>query len=201
MDGIGAALALVSHDLATGASNARVNIANGILEGLHYKNETVFPCEKFITRFTKCINILDSSEDEALTPKQKVDKLFEKIQSNDQKLLAAAAVVQNKYPRDFAAAATEMGARILVLYKNVQAKRVDQSVGYRKRQVSAIDSRSNKFHHAVGSKEAGEEATVEGVTQGATSMVVDTLVTTPHHSMELMFLTLTGRSLEKRWNA
>jgi len=158
MDGRKAALALVAHYLGTGAhylgtgaSDARVNIATGILEGLHYKNESVFPWEKFITRFTKCFNILDASDDEALTPKQKVDKLFEKIQTSDKKLLAAAAVVQNKYPRDFAAAATEMGAHISVLYKTIQAKRSDQSTGYRKRQVSATDSsRSAKFQRGGG---------------------------------------------------
>ena len=60
------------------------------------------PWEKFIIRFTKCSNILDASEDEALTPKQKVDKLFKKIQSTDQKLLSHAEVVQDKYPCDFA---------------------------------------------------------------------------------------------------
>jgi len=43
MDGRGVARALVAHYLETKASDARVNIANGILQSQHYKNETVFP--------------------------------------------------------------------------------------------------------------------------------------------------------------
>jgi len=120
MDGRAAALALTNHYLGEGAIDNRVNVAMGILESLHYKNEAIFPWEKFISRFTKCINILDASEDERLTDKQKVNKLIERIQSTDTKLLAAVEVIQEKHPRDFAMAANKIGAKISLLYKTVQ---------------------------------------------------------------------------------
>ena len=87
--------------------------------------------------------------------KQKVNKLIERIQSTDTKLLAAVEVIQEKHPRDFAAAANTIGAKISLLYKTIQSKKTQQGNNYKRRQISGIDSNKSYRNNQGGRSSRG----------------------------------------------
>ena len=57
---------------------------------MHYKNEIVFPFERFVTKLKENFFVLGKDEeDERLTGKQKVDHILKSIKSTNPNVIAA----------------------------------------------------------------------------------------------------------------
>ena len=69
-------LTLVAHYDGTGELNKRLERAKEEMTRLHYKDEKSYPFERYITKLKENFFILAKDSDEALTGKQKVEKMM-----------------------------------------------------------------------------------------------------------------------------
>jgi hypothetical protein len=76
-------------------------MAKSKLENLHYKNERSMSFERCTEIMTKCFNTLHKDPDQRFSDRQKVEKILKAIRCSDPKLLAAKAIIDQNFPRNF----------------------------------------------------------------------------------------------------
>lgn len=130
---------LVGHYDGVGELNKRVERAKEEISRLHYKDEKVFPFERFITKLKENFFVLAKDRDEGLTEKQKVDTLMKGIKSSDPSIVAAKTDVYKDYRSNFNAAISFLSGLVANLHSGAQLEYSNRHLGKR-RYVSAIDS-------------------------------------------------------------
>jgi hypothetical protein len=90
-------LALVAQYDGTGEFNKRVKKAKEEISRLHYRDEKVFPFEKFVTKLKENFHVLSKDKNEELTDKQMVDKLLLGIRLTDTSIASAKVNVYQNY--------------------------------------------------------------------------------------------------------
>ena len=100
-DGQVAFLAWTNHYNGEGELSKWTAIAKVRLDNLHYQNECSMSFERCTEIMTKCSNTLHKDPDQWYLDQQKVEKLLKAIQCQDSELLAAKAVIDQQYPRDY----------------------------------------------------------------------------------------------------
>ena len=131
--------ALVSHYDGTGELNKRVERAKEEITRLHYKDEKVYPFERYVTKLKENFYILAKDKDENLTDKQRVDILMKGIKSTDASVIAAKTDVYKDYRADFNAATGFLSGLIANIHSGAQLDYANRHSSKR-RYVSGVDS-------------------------------------------------------------
>ena len=77
-------------------------------ERLHYKDEKVFPFEKFITKLKENFNVLEKDKHEDLSGRQRLNLMTKAIRSSDTRVLAGLVNVHQNFRYNFDEAANFM---------------------------------------------------------------------------------------------
>jgi hypothetical protein len=133
-------LTLVKHYDGTGELNKRLERAKEEMNRLHYKDEKSYPFERYITKLKENFFILAKDADEALTGKQKVEKMMNGLRSTDTSIISARTVIYHTYRNDFDGAATFLSGLIANIHSAAQLDYGNKFSG-KKRYVSATDTR------------------------------------------------------------
>jgi hypothetical protein len=115
-------LALVAHYDGTSELNKRVEKAKEEISRLHYKDEKVFPFEKFITK-------LKENFHEELTDKQMVDKLLLGIRSTDTSIASAKVDVYQNFRANFDKAVEFLSGLISSIHAAAQLDYANRHAG------------------------------------------------------------------------
>jgi hypothetical protein len=134
-------LTLVEHYDGTGELNKRVERAKEEMNRLHYKDEKSYPFERYITKLKDNFFILAKDPDEALTGKQKVEKMMNGLRSTDTNIISARTVIFHQYRDDFNATTTFLSGLISNIHSAAQLDYGNRFTGKKERYVSATDSR------------------------------------------------------------
>ncbi|KAI2498698.1 hypothetical protein MHU86_15765 [Fragilaria crotonensis] len=134
-------LALVAHYDGTGELNKRVERAKEEISRLHYKDEKVFPFERFVTKLKENFYILSKDKSEALTGKQQVDCLMRGIRSSDTSITSAKINIFQSYRSNFDGAVTFMSGLVANLHASAQLDYANRNSATNKRRyVSTTNS-------------------------------------------------------------
>jgi hypothetical protein len=144
--------ALIGHYDGTGELNKRVERAKEEISRLHYKDEKVFPFERYVTKLKESFFVLAKDRDENLTDKQRVDVLMKGIKSSDASIIAAKTSVFKDYRSDFNAATSFLSGLISNIHSSAQLDYANRHSG-KKRYISAINS--NPGHSGRGRARRG----------------------------------------------
>jgi hypothetical protein len=139
-------LRLEQHYLGTEHTARRAADAEARLRKLHYKNESVFKFEDYITGLYEVFEMLEDNN-QGWHNAQKVNKLLAGIQSNNPEITGLKPLICKEYPNDFEAAATQLAGQILLIY----SKSNNDAEGRNKRRISAVD----KNHHGGHRRQRG----------------------------------------------
>ena len=122
--------ALVAHYDGVGELNKRVERAKEEISRLHYKDEKVYPFERYVTKLKENFFVLAKDKDENLTERQRVDILMKGIRSSDANIVAAKTDVYKDYRSDFNAATSFLSGLVANLHSGgvVLLENVDTSV-------------------------------------------------------------------------
>ncbi len=131
--------ALVRHYDGTGELNKRVERAKEEIARLHYKDEKVFPFERYVTKLKENFFILSKDKDEHLTNKQRVDILMKSIKSTDGSVVAAKTSVYKDFRSDFNGATSFLSGLISSIHSAAQLDYASRHSNKR-RYVSAFNS-------------------------------------------------------------
>ena len=131
--------ALVSHYDGSGELNKRLERAKEEISRLHYRNESVFPFERYITKLKENFFVLGKDDDERLTGKQKVDQMLKGIKSSDASIIAAKTDIYKDFRSDFDAAASFLSGLIANIHSGAQIEYAHRNQG-RKRNISSSES-------------------------------------------------------------
>jgi hypothetical protein len=184
-------LVLVAHYDGTGELNKHVEKAKGEISRLHFKNEKVFPFEKFVTKIKENLHVLLKDKSKALTKKQ-----MAYIHSKDASIATAKVNVYQNYRSDFDTAVEFMSGLILSIYTAAQLDYANQHSGNKRRDVSAMgsnDQRSVRGRARQGGGRIGQRSgrSSDG---GETAADADVATNARHSRITLILLTLTGIS-------
>jgi hypothetical protein len=100
-NGRNAYLAWVEHYNGEGELSKQMAIAKSKLDTLHYLNERSMSFERCTEIMTKCFNTLHKDPNQRYSDRQKVEKLLKAIRCTDLELLAAKAIIDQNFPRNF----------------------------------------------------------------------------------------------------
>jgi hypothetical protein len=117
------------------------------------------PFEKFSGTLNKAFQILDKDPDEALTDRQKVDKLDERIKTTDPELIAAKVNITTNFPADFSGAISYFSAAVSRIHGSVQLENRVYQDRKRGRRVSGLNRGRGRFrrnHNADWSEFYGD---------------------------------------------
>ena len=134
--------AWTDHYNGEGELSKRTAIAKAKLQQLHYKNERTMSFEKVTEMMTKCFNTLHKDPDERYSDRQKVEKLLKAIKCQDGELVAAKAIIDQNYPRDYVGACGYFSKQVARIHGHAQLEYKQQRS--KKRGIYAIDSRSQR---------------------------------------------------------
>ena len=98
--------------------------------------------EKVTEMMTKCFNTLHKDPDDRYSDRQKVEKLLKSIKCQDGELLAAKAVIDQNYPRDYVGACGYFSKQVARIHGHAQLEYKQQRS--KKRGIYAIDSCSQR---------------------------------------------------------
>jgi hypothetical protein len=117
------------HYLGDDANARRAAQAKAQMDRLHYKNESVFPFERYVTILHECFEALDDNN-QGLNDAHKVNKLLEGVQSTNPEVIALKTVIRATHPTDFNAASTHMAQQIAMIFPaaNISEARVKRRV-------------------------------------------------------------------------
>ena len=93
----------------------RANEAEAKLVNLHYRNESAFSFERYITKLKEYYHDLEEAG-QGYTDWQKVKRLTKGVQSSDARVSALLVLVKSLYPNDFDAACSHMATQIADIY-------------------------------------------------------------------------------------
>ncbi|KAI2497401.1 hypothetical protein MHU86_9792 [Fragilaria crotonensis] len=138
----------------TGELNKRVERAKEEISRLHYKDEKVFPFERYITKLKENFYILSKDKSEALTGKQQqVDCLMRGIRSSDTSITSAKINIFQSYRSDFDGAVNFMSGLVANLHASAQLDYANRnSAGNKRRYVSATDSTGGRGRARTGGR-------------------------------------------------
>jgi hypothetical protein len=139
-DGRGAWLALVDHYDGTGELNKRVEHAKAEIARLHYKDEKVFPFEKYVTKLKENFYVLSKDKSEELTEKQMVDIMTRGIVSTDPSIVSARVNVFQNQRANFDGAVGFLSSLISNVHATAQLDYAKRNQGQKRRYVSAMGS-------------------------------------------------------------
>ncbi len=147
-DGRAAYMAWAAHYNGEGELSKRTAIAKARLNQVHYRNERSMSFEKCTEIMTKCFNTLHKDVDQRFSDRQKVEKLLKAIRCQEAELLAAKAVIDQQYPRDFIGACGYFSQQVARIHGSAQLE-YKQSRS-KKRGVYAVDTRGGRGSRARG---------------------------------------------------
>ncbi|KAI2489217.1 hypothetical protein MHU86_25377 [Fragilaria crotonensis] len=136
-------LALVDHYDGTGELNKRIERAKEEISRLHYRDEKVFPFERYVTKLKENFYILSKDKDENLTNKQRVDVMMKGIRSSDASIVAAKTDVYKDFRSDFDGATSFLSGLIANIHSAAQLDYAARHATGKRRYVSAIDSQQS----------------------------------------------------------
>jgi hypothetical protein len=122
-------LAPVAHYVDTGELNKRVKKAKEEISRLLYKVKKVFPLEKFVTTLNENFHVLSKDKSEAVTEKQKVNKVLLGVRSTDASIASAKVNVYQNYRSDFDRAVEFMSGLISSIHAAAQLDYANQHSG------------------------------------------------------------------------
>ena len=143
-DGRKAWLALVNHYDGTGELSKRVERAKEEIARLHYKDEKVFPFEKYVTKLKENFSVLEKDKHEGLTGKQQVDVLLRGIKSTDPGIASAKINVFQSYRGDFDGAVDFLSSLIANIHAAAQLDYSNRNAGNKRRYVGAMGSNDQR---------------------------------------------------------
>jgi hypothetical protein len=147
-DGRAAFMAWTAHYNGEGELSKRTAIAKARLNQVHYRNERSMSFEKCTEIMTKCFNTLHKDPDQRYSDRQKVEKLLKAIKCQEPELLAAKAVIDQQYPRDYIGACGYFSQQVARIHGSAQLEYKNSRS--KKRGIYAIDSRSQRGGRARG---------------------------------------------------
>ena len=109
--------ALREHYDGPGARMRRLAEATQSLENLHYRQEQLFPFEKYITGLQSAFNILDDNN-EPRSEREKVRLMLKNISTNNVQVQAAISTIamDDTLNIDFNAACNKLSERISIIF-------------------------------------------------------------------------------------
>jgi hypothetical protein len=153
-DGRKAWRSLVSHYDGTGELSKRVERAKEEISRLHYKDEKVYPFERYVTKLEENFFILSKDKDENLTERQRVHILTTGIRSTDPSIVAAKTDVYKDFRTDFSAATNFLSGLISNIHAGAQLDYSARNTGKR-RYVSAVGSHDGRGSRARARRGGG----------------------------------------------
>ena len=127
----------------SGELSKRVERAKAKIERLHYKDEKVFPFEKFITKLKENFNVLEKDKHENLSGRQRVNLVTKVIRSTDARVLAGLVNVHQNFRYSFDEAANFMSGLISSIHSSAQLNYANRH-GSKRRYVSAMGSNDQR---------------------------------------------------------
>jgi hypothetical protein len=137
-------ISLIGHYDGTGELNKRLERAKEEISRLHYKDEKVFPFERYVTKLKENFFILSKDKDEELTGKQKVDVMMKGIKSSDASIVAAKTDIYKDYRSDFSAATNFLSGLISNIHSAAQLDYSSRQQSGKKRYISAVNTRDQR---------------------------------------------------------
>ena len=110
---------------------------------MHYKDEKVFPFEKYATKLKENFYVLEKDKHEDLTGKQQVDTMLRGIQSTDPGITSAKVNVFQSYRGQFDKAAEFMSSLIANMHAAAQLDYANRHENKR-RYISAMGSNDQR---------------------------------------------------------
>ena len=132
-DGRAASIALHDHYEGRAEVHRRAVEAEANLKTLHYKNEHVFPFQKYLTRMKQSFIDLYKDGDE-VSERRQVQYMTDGVKSTHPAVIALVALIRDLYPEDFELASTHMSSQISVIFPSAKAEQ------QRKRPINAINA-------------------------------------------------------------
>ncbi|KAI2495964.1 hypothetical protein MHU86_18531 [Fragilaria crotonensis] len=130
------------------------------LARLHYKDEKIFPFEKYVTKLKETFFVLEKDKHEELTGKQQVDILLRGIRSTDTGITSAKINVYQSFRSDFNKAAEFLSGLIANMHASAQLDYANrQQSGNKRRYVSAMgtnDQRGGRGRARQGGGRSGQ---------------------------------------------
>jgi hypothetical protein len=141
-NGRAAYMAWTDHYNGEGELSKRTSLAKSKLDTLHYKNERSMSFERCTEIMTKCFTTLHKDVDQRYSDRQKVEKLLKAIRCSDPELLAAKAIIDQTFTRDFVGACGYFSQQVARIHGPAQLEyRQNRS---RKRHISAVDRQAGR---------------------------------------------------------
>ena len=129
-----AMLALQAHYDGESEGERRKQVARADLDKLHYRNESTFSFEKYVTKLKSCFNVLQKYN-VPVYEEEKVQRLLDNINCPNQELKTEVSICRSSHSDTFDQAATYIATVVSRLFPNAQPS----SNRYRsRRNVSAI---------------------------------------------------------------
>lgn len=153
--------ALVAHYDGVGELNKRVERAKEEISRLHYKDEKVYPFERYVTKLKENFFVLAKDKDENLTERQRVDILMKGIRSSDANIVAAKTDVYKDYRSDFNAATSFLSGLVANLHSGAQLDYASRTSGKR-RYISGVDSNDGRGSRGRARRGGGRYGTQPG---------------------------------------
>jgi hypothetical protein len=160
-NGRAAYITWTEHYNGEGELSKKTAMAKSKLENLHYKNEDSMSFERCTEIMTKCFNTLHKDPDQRFSDCQKVEKLLKAIRCSDSELLAAKAIIDQNFPRNFIGACGYFSQQVARIHGPAQLE-YHQS-RHRKRGISAVNTRPNRggrgrgrFENCSGGRGGGQ---------------------------------------------
>jgi hypothetical protein len=147
-DGRDAHLLITQHYRGDAETALRAAEAEATLNRLHYRNETSFSFERYITRMSECFELMEDNH-QGYSEAQKVKKMLDGVVSTNAEVVAIKAVVRSTHPTDFNSASTLMAGQIALLYP---AASTDVR---NKRKISAVAQGRGRGRGRCGGRNAG----------------------------------------------
>jgi hypothetical protein len=141
-NGRNAYLAWVEHYNGEGELSKRTAIAKSKLDALHYRNERSMSFERCTEIMTKCFNTLHKDPDQRYSNHQEVEKLLKAIHCTDPELLAAKAIIDQNFPRNFISACGYFSQQVACIHGPAQLEYWQSR--HRKRGISAVDTQPTR---------------------------------------------------------
>ena len=190
-DGRKAWLALIAHYDGYGELNKRVQRAKMELLRLHYKDEKVFPFEKYVTKLKEQFRVLEKDRHESYSGSRQVETLLRGMNTTDAGIEAAKTTVFHSMQHSFDKACEFMSAYISskhAIAQHAYANR--QTAGGQRRNISATGSDADRGGRGRGGRLGqrsgrftGRGRGGRGRTNGRTRAYINNVdVTDPHRN-------------------
>jgi hypothetical protein len=108
-------LLITQHYHGDAKTALHVAEAEATLNQLHYRNETSFLFQHYITRMSECFELMEDNN-QGFSEAQKVKKMLDGVVSTNAEVVAIKAVVCTAHPTDFNGTSTFMASQIALLY-------------------------------------------------------------------------------------